>query len=38
MMTIIGFLEEQHFFEFIIDHLLRIVGPHPQRIMIVTRK
>jgi len=35
MMTIIGFLEEKHFFEFVIDHLLRIVGPHPKRIMVV---
>jgi Na+/H+ antiporter NhaD/arsenite permease-like protein len=35
MMTIIGFLEERHFFEFVIDRLLRIVGPHPRRIMIV---
>jgi len=35
MMTIVGFLEEKHFFEFVIDHLLRIVGPHPKRIMVV---
>lgn len=35
MMTIIGFLEEKHFFEFVIDRLLLIVGPHPKRIMVV---
>ena len=35
MMTIIGFLEERHFFEHVIDRLLLTVGPHPQRIMIV---
>ncbi len=35
MMTIIGFLEERHFFEFVIDRLLLVVGPHPKRIMIV---
>ena len=35
MMTIIGFLEERHFFEFVIDRLLLLVGPHPRRIMVV---
>ena len=35
MMTIIGFLEEKHFFEWAIDHLLLLVGPHPKRIMVV---
>ena len=35
MMIIIGFLEEHHFFEFLIDHLLLIVGPHPKRLMVV---
>jgi len=35
MMTVIGFLEENHFFEFVIDHLLLLVGPHPKRIMVV---
>ncbi|MBI4597809.1 MAG: hypothetical protein HY737_05345 [Candidatus Omnitrophica bacterium] len=35
MMTIIGFLEEKHFFEFVIDRLLLIVGPHPKRIMVI---
>ena len=34
MMTIIGFLEERHFFEFVIDRLLVVVGPHPKRIMV----
>ncbi|MBI3011003.1 MAG: hypothetical protein HYY58_00730, partial [Candidatus Omnitrophica bacterium] len=31
MMTIIGFLEEKRFFEFVIDRLLLVVGPHPKR-------
>ena len=35
MMTIIGFLEEHHYFEWVIDHLLLVVGPHPRRIMVV---
>ncbi|MBI2496225.1 MAG: hypothetical protein HYW10_06690 [Candidatus Omnitrophica bacterium] len=35
MMTVIGFLEEKHFFEFVIDRLLLVVGPHPKRIMVV---
>ena len=35
MMTIIGFLEQKKFFEWVIDHLLLVVGPHPRRIMIV---
>ncbi|MBI3321696.1 MAG: hypothetical protein HYZ91_05455 [Candidatus Omnitrophica bacterium] len=35
MMTIIGFLEEKHFFEFIIDRLLLVAGPHPKRIMTI---
>jgi Na+/H+ antiporter NhaD/arsenite permease-like protein len=35
MMTIIGFLEERSFFEFVIDRLLLVVGPHPRRIMVV---
>ena len=35
MMTIIGFLEEREFFEWVIDRLLIVVGPHPKRIMVV---
>jgi len=35
MMTVIGFLEENRFFEWVIDHLLLLVGPHPKRIMMV---
>ncbi len=35
MMTVVGFLEEKHFFEVVIDRLLLIVGPHPKRIMVV---
>ncbi len=35
MMTVIGFLEEKHFFEFVIDRLLLLIGPHPKRIMVV---
>jgi Na+/H+ antiporter NhaD/arsenite permease-like protein len=35
MMTVIGFLEEQHFFEYVIDRLLLVVGPHPKKLMVV---
>ena len=35
MMTIVGFLEEKMFFEFLIEKLLMVVGPHPKRIMVV---
>ena len=35
MMTIIGFMEERFFFEFVIEKLLLVVGPHPRRIMVV---
>jgi len=35
MMTIVGFLEERHFFEWVIDRLLLAVGPHPRRLMVV---
>ncbi len=35
MMTIVGFLEERHFFEYIIDRLLLVVGPHPKKLMVV---
>ena len=35
MMTIVGFMEENLFFEYIIERLLRVVGPHPKRIMVV---
>ena len=35
MMTVIGFLEEKHFFEHLIDRLLLWVGPHPRRIMVL---
>ena len=35
MMAIIGFLEEAKFFEYIIERLLTVVGPHPRRIMVV---
>lgn len=35
MMTIVGFLEEHHFFEMVIDRLLLVVGPRPRRLMIV---
>lgn len=35
MMTIIGFLEERQFFEFMIDRLLLVVGPHPKRIVVI---
>lgn len=35
MMIVVGFLEENHFFEYVIDRLLALVGPHPKRIMVV---
>jgi Na+/H+ antiporter NhaD/arsenite permease-like protein len=35
MMTIIGFMEERLFFEFLIEKMLHVVGPHPRRIMVV---
>lgn len=35
MMTIIGFMEENLFFEYVIEKLLHVVGPHPKRIMVV---
>ncbi len=35
MMTIVGFLEEKLFFEYLIERMLKIVGPHPRRIMVV---
>lgn len=35
MMTIVGFLEERKFFEWMIDRLLLVVGPHPKRLMTV---
>lgn len=35
MMTIIGFMEERFFFEYLIEKLLHVVGPHPKRIMVV---
>jgi len=35
MMTVVGFLEEHHFFEVVIDRLLLWVGPHPRRLMVV---
>ena len=35
MMTIIGFMEENLFFEYVIERMLRVVGPHPRRIMVV---
>lgn len=35
MMTIIGFLEERHFFEHLIDQLLLFIGPHPKKLMVV---
>src|SRR3989338_8485710 len=35
IMTIIGFMEERFFFEFVIEKLLLVVGPHPRRIMVV---
>ncbi len=35
MMTIIGFMEERQFFEYVIEKLLAWVGPHPKRILVV---
>jgi len=35
MMIVVGFLEENRFFEYVIDRLLAAVGPHPKRIMVV---
>lgn len=35
MMTIIGFMEERQFFEYVIEKLLELVGPHPKRILVV---
>ena len=35
MMTIIGFMEERLFFEYLIERMLKVVGPHPKRIMVV---
>ena len=35
MMAIVGFLEESKFFEYVIERLLTVVGPHPRRIMVV---
>jgi len=35
MMTIVGFLEEKLFFEYLIERMLELVGPHPKRIMVV---
>lgn len=35
MMTVIGFLEEKHFFEHLIDAMLLRVGPHPKRILVL---
>jgi len=35
MMTVVGFLEEQHFFEHLIDRLLLWVGPHPKRLIVL---
>lgn len=35
MMTIIGFMEERQFFEYVIEKLLALVGPHPKRILVV---
>ena len=34
MMMVIGFMEEKLFFEHLIERLLKLVGPHPQRIMV----
>ena len=34
MMMVIGFMEEQLFFEHLIERLLKLVGPHPRRIML----
>lgn len=35
MMIIIGFMEENLFFEYVIERLLQMVGPHPKRILTV---
>jgi Na+/H+ antiporter NhaD/arsenite permease-like protein len=35
MMTIIGFMEERQFFEYMIEKLLEWVGPHPKKILVV---
>ena len=35
MMTIIGFMEERLFFEYVIEQLLTWIGPHPRRILVV---
>jgi len=35
MMTIVGFLEEKHFFEHLVDRMLLLTGPHAVRIMVV---
>ncbi len=35
MMIVVGFLEENHFFEYVLDRLLAFVGPHPKRLMVV---
>ncbi|MBI3087294.1 MAG: hypothetical protein HYY91_00165 [Candidatus Omnitrophica bacterium] len=35
MMIVVGFLEENRFFEYVIDRLLAFIGPHPKRIMVV---
>ena len=35
MMTVVGFLEDNQFFEFVIERLLLVVGPHPKRLMVV---
>src|SRR3989338_10572418 len=35
MMAIVGFLDESKFFEYVIERLLTVVGPHPRRIMVV---
>lgn len=35
MMVVVGFLEENHFFEYVIDRLLSLVGPHPKKLIIV---
>jgi Na+/H+ antiporter NhaD/arsenite permease-like protein len=33
MMLVIGFLEENQFFEYVIERLLKMVGPHPHLIL-----
>jgi Na+/H+ antiporter NhaD/arsenite permease-like protein len=35
MMTVIGFLEEKHFFEYLIDKILGIVGSKPEGLVLV---